>query len=712
MTSPHDIVVAPPGAGVPVRSADPEPTATPFSMVLLSRWRFLLLASMTIAIASVALIRIYVVPKFEVSALVHVAPVVRPILFSDAESDISRHYHSYLATEAHAIVSPAVIVETLNTSQIRSLPMITRTSNPAQFLSSRLSAKPMHGEQFLRVSMIGHHAEEMALIVNSLLEAYLRQRKDKQRAWDELILSSLRAEQVALETRLKAKDLEMRQLGSQNGGAVLDDSGSALQNWIVELRQKLIQMRQDGAIAFARHDALNANENPANLQDFAAKGFLTYVESDAEWHDTSERLRMMQAAALEDERLGRGPMHPDVQGRSDRIAMYKTALDLRTSELGTAFKKKLRREFTSAQLEATVSEKVLTDAVEELMVQQSDVMRQAFAMESVRHERERLENSLTQVRQKTWNVQVEQHRSARITIDSPAVAPAEPNIDKRMKYSMAACAMSLFLGAGFVLVRHRLDTSVVKPTEVTNDLGLQYLGCIQYIQSSNGTTVANDHRLQEPIRSISTALLSSSHSGSSRIRLVTSPTAGSGKSSLALGLARSLASTGRRVLLVDADITGRGVTQALDMPAHRGLSEFLRGTAGAAESVQSGHAENLDVMPAGEPTGQFGAHLANLRAQANLRTLFQDYDEVILDSPPVLVGSHAVVLATLADEIVLVIRAGKTTREEARASCRTLSTIGEKPVRVILNAVERRHAPYAYYGYANANAHGPAAQGA
>ena len=118
--------------------------------------------------------------------------------------------------------------------------MITLASNPAQLLSARLSAKPVPGEQFLRVSMIGDNAAVMSLIVNTLLEAYLRQREDKQRAWDEQILSSLRAEQVALETRLKAKDLELRQLAHQDGIGSLDDSGSALQDWIVELRQSAL----------------------------------------------------------------------------------------------------------------------------------------------------------------------------------------------------------------------------------------------------------------------------------------------------------------------------------------------------------------------------------------------------------------------------------------------------------------------------------------
>jgi capsular exopolysaccharide synthesis family protein len=430
------------------------------------------------------------------------------------------------------------------------------------------------------------------------------------------------------------------------------------------------------------------------------------VQDDPEWQDSREQLRSLESAALDDERLGRGPEHPDVRGRSERKEMYQAALALREAELRDLYKLALRHSLEAERLDADITAKVLQETLNEFMNQRRQVSHRAFLLEDVRHERERLEHALTQVRQKVWNVEVEQNRMARVTVDSMAHAPETPNIDKRLKYTAAACLLSLFLGAGAALMRHRLDTSVHDPVEVTKQLGMFVLGSVQHVPETNGISLVHDDRVLEPMRGISTALLSSPRIGHTRSRLITSPTAGSGKSSLALSLAQSLAATGRQVLLVDADNRGQGVTRALGMTGHPGLRELLEGTHRPEDVLHTGDAENLKIVPAGKRACQFGEILGRERAQGNLRSLYEAYDEVVFDSPPVLASSDAVVLATLVNEVILVLRAGRSTREEARAAREHLTTVRAKLVGVILNAVDPKRSRYSYYGYAYADNYG------
>ena len=212
--------------------------------------------------------------------------------------------------------------------------------------------------------------------------------------------------------------------------------------------------------------------------------------------------------------------------------------------------------------------------------------------------------------------------------------------------------------------------------------------------------MAGDVRMLNPIRGISAALLASGSNGRPHSRLITSPTARSGKSSMALNLAKSLASTGREVLLVDADNTGQGVTRALELLGHPGLKELLEGVCQSDQAIYRNDVEDLQVLPAGKRVEHFGDLLVRQRAQEVVKSLFSTYDDVIVDSPPVLASSNAVVLATLVDEVILVLRAGKSTREEAQAACHVLSSVGNKLVGVILNAVEQKRSAYAYYyGY-------------
>ncbi len=703
MTETNDIVVAQSARAAELAGYDQEVVPGSLAFALHRRWRMMLFVTLIMGTLSGLAIWFLVHPKYGVSALVHVAPVVRPILFSDAETDISRQYRAYVATEAQAMASPTVIVATLNTPEVRSLPSVRRASNPEKDLAASLKVEHVSGTHTLQVSMVGENADDMAVIVNSLLKTYLRQRRDKKREWDEKILSSLRREQTALETRLETKSVELRQLGVENGLGTAEGSETAIDAWVAELQQRLTDARQKRALAAAKLEALDAGDGADALSELTPDGFAGYLQNNSEWQDTRGQLRSLESAALDDERLGRGPEHPEVRGRSERIAMFRAALAMRESELRDLYEASMRRRLEVERLDADITAKVFREALDELAQQRVKIAGQVFVLEDVRHERERLEHELAQVRQKVWNVDVEQNRMARVTIDSPALAPKTPNIDKRLKYTAAACLMSLFLGAGAALVRHRLDTSVRDPTEVTKQLGMSLLGTVQYVRSTNGLGVVWDDRMREPVRGISTALLALPRSGHSRSRLITSPTARSGKSSLALNLARSLASTGRHVMLVDADNRGQGVTRALEMAGRPGLKELLEGTRGPEEAVHPSDAENLQIIPAGQRDEQFGEILGRQRAQDSVRSLFEAYDEVIVDSPPVLSGSDAVVLATLVDEVILVLRAGESTREEAQAARQYLATIGDKLVGVILNAVNPKSSPYSYYGYAYAD---------
>ena len=221
------------------------------------------------------------------------------------------------------------------------------------------------------------------------------------------------------------------------------------------------------------------------------------------------------------------------------------------------------------------------------------------------------------------------------------------------------------MGVGAALLRGHMDDKFRSPIEVTQLLGVRVLGSIQDIPEGIAFNGETDARLSEPIRGISTSLLAQTPNERPHARLITSPTAASGKSSLAVNLARSLATTGRRVLLIDADNHGQGLSRRLGMQDRPGLSELLEDRATIEETLEGRDLPNLKILPAGERCEHFGDILSERRTQARLRSLFDGYDEIIVDSPPILAKSDGVVLATLVDEVILVLRAGTSTTAEA-----------------------------------------------
>ena len=715
MTDTRDIMVAPPPQRVDVLSVATdrpsmdaggggggEPT-TPISTVLRRRWATMLIVTLLTAGGACGAILHFVRPQYQVEAVVQIAPVVRHILFQDAESDISRQYDVYVNTESLAMVSPPVVLGALSQSDVRSLPLLVSLPDAVVFLQNHIKVERVSGTQLLRVRMMGEEPKQLASIVNAVVRSYMKWNEENKHSWDDKILRSLRKEEADLNAKLTTKNGELRALATEDGLSMASNNDQAIDRWINELQGLLTKAVRDRAILTSRLGALNQSDADGPIDP---RGFEEYTLKDQTLVEFRSKLKQLELSALEDARMGRGPDHPDVAGREVQMQGVKAAMETREHELREQYKTIVRHRLEGELLDAQADVKVFQEELDRLTKARGEISKGMFVLEDVRHERERLEAALIKVRETIWKTEVEQNRMARVTLDSPAEAPAEPNVDKRLKFIVAACLMSLFLGAGAALVKDRLDRSVRDPLEVGTRLGMPLLGSVQRVPGGNGLAMLHDKRVLEPLRGIAAALLSTSDQREHHRWLMTSPTARSGKTSMAINLARCLASTGRRVLLVDADNVGQGVTRSFELTGRPGLNELLSGATTEDGAIVDGGMEFLKVLPAGKREAVFGDRVTQRGTQAILRALFEGYDSVIVDSPPVLMSSHAVVLATLVDDVVLVLRAGKSKREEAISARRQLATVGGKLVGVILNAVESRHAPYSYYGYSDPEENG------
>ncbi|MFQ5591525.1 MAG: polysaccharide biosynthesis tyrosine autokinase [Phycisphaerae bacterium] len=648
----------------------------------------------------------FVHPQYQVRATIHVAPVVRPILFQDYDTDISRQYRQFLATISLNMVGPEVMAETLASPEVRALPIVRAAHDAYSELVNAIEVKQIEGTELLSVSMTGDGPQDMAILVNTLLENYLRRREEQRREWDDKIVGSLQREATELQTKLKSRQEQMRQAATQYGLTLGgDEPGSVLTTLLAELQQLLTQAKTDHARAAAELAAMQAEGGVEGAISTDPAAFEAYLAQDPLLQTLRSERRSLELASLTDRRAGRGRDHPEVRSRPALINDLQNRIKERTQELREVYAASIVRQRQFQLLDAkTTAEFLDAEAAkvqQRLINERAAVGGQKFVLEDLAHERAQLEADLTRVRQKVWNIELERNRTARISIASRAHAPEKPNIDKRPKYSAAAIMLSLLMGAGVAVLRHNSDTRFRDPLDVTARLGVRVLGSIQHIPERAALENCNDARIVEPIRGISTTLLASADVKSCNTRLITSPTAQNGKSSMALNLARSLASTGRRVLLVDADNSGRGTTVRLGWGKRSGLRELLEGHCLPDDVICAADPGTLHILPAGQFSSEFGALLAARQSQDTLRSLFAGYDEVVLDSGPVLASSNTIMLATLVDEIILVLRAGHSRTGEARAAQQQLAGVGGRVVGVILNGVDERKASYSYgYSYA------------
>jgi capsular exopolysaccharide synthesis family protein len=212
------------------------------------------------------------------------------------------------------------------------------------------------------------------------------------------------------------------------------------------------------------------------------------------------------------------------------------------------------------------------------------------------------------------------------------------------------------------------------------------------------TTARPQSQMAESYRALRTSLLLSSLGAPPKVILITSALPEEGKTTTSLNTAAVLAQKGVRVLLIDADLRRPSIHKTLGMGPHSGLSNVLTGSADLQQTiVRSPVLPNLFILPAGSPPPNPAELLASVQMKDVLTQLREQYDHVVIDTPPTLSVTDAVVLATRVDSVILVIRSGRTTKTALRRARDVLAQVNARVTGVVLNAVDLSSPDYYYY---------------
>jgi polysaccharide biosynthesis transport protein len=307
-------------------------------------------------------------------------------------------------------------------------------------------------------------------------------------------------------------------------------------------------------------------------------------------------------------------------------------------------------------------------------------------------------------------------RANNVQVMERADVPKFPVFPNPRRDWITAILAGLTVALGLAFGIEYLDDTVKTPEDITRRLKLSLLGLVPAIRGDRVAILTGSvpHDFGEAFRSLRTSLVFTSGGDHTRLIAVTSSQPLEGKTTTAANLALALALSGSRVLLIDADMRRPGLHKTIGLDNNTGLSHLLVGQARVRDAVQRTPEANLVVLTAGRTPPNPSELLASERMNqflANLAT--GPFDWVIIDTPPVLAVTDAVILAPRVTSIVFVIGSEMTRRVHAERALETLRASRPRSIAAVLNRVDFDRNKYyysRYYGYQYKSYYGDSSQ--
>lgn len=675
-------------AGAPISAA----------VILRSKW-LVLGISLALSVVTVPLVFLTVKPTFKATASVHVAPVVSRIIFETEENTRTGNslYGSFVETQMAIIASPTVLQRVLEKKAVQRtawysepgpLSLTDRLKSwigrpgpdPLERLTKELIvSRPGRGE-LIRVSMVAHDARTAALIVNSTVEVYEDYYKNDVARVELWLLSELKEKKAELETKISGLEKRRVSLPSFLGPSEIEELAR-----LESLRGDLEVARDLTAWEVGR--LTETNRADAESEDVAPQAPEQRYATDAAWRSlnaasSSAQFELKQAANT------LGESHPDVRKleaaltfADRRLREREQEID-RESELGIAdFTGSERPAASAALLRRQEKELELLDV--RIKEQRDRAISAADIIDMdglIARSRRLLERILDRKEAR----EMEASAPGRVSVQSRATVPSRPDRDRRLLYMIMSICVSVMAGLGAAVVKGNVNPKIFEVGEVQRLVQAPFLGQLPRLPHAPDCTKPLPRLLVEGLRMVRTALLRRLDSSKDRVVLVTSSNGSAGKTTVAIGLANSLAQLGKKTLLVEADLRKPTFRNVLDLKDSPGLEGILTRRNGDATAILKGVAPNLDVLPARDGKLQNGDRGADFDPELLANGLFgsclkrwkRSYKYIVLDSPPVLPVADARILAAQADGTIMVLRASHCRRAGLVQAYADLSAAG------------------------------------
>ncbi len=621
-------------------------------------------------------------------------------------------YDKFLNTQVNLITGGAVLSRVLEDPEVQGLACIRRQADPLAFLRSHVEAKVRQNSELVTITCTLPDRDEAKLIVEKSLAVYmsyalgeeadaggerlrvlLRERDDRQAELDTLLARSSELQRelgvpMASAEQLGVKDTETYReiLARAEEDAARAQTRIATAEEEVKRLAKIKEEQATGSssaiFAFGIEDEVAEDPRVTTLRQDLVQAEASFARASQRYADGSPQLEVER----EDLSSLRGKVSQTE--RAVREDVVSSMLARSTEALAAAREQAAdaaRRQETFEQL------------VEKQHKRAMDASRTLAELDELKLRTEETRNVLRTLREQATSIGVESNAPARVKVASPTTVPLAPEAGRRLQLILLTLLSSAAAALGVGFLRELTDQQVRSAKDVVDVTNKPVLAAIPHTSVADAkepevlATLAADHpesAAANEFRNILSRLAFANDDAIAEINscLVTSPTQGDGKTTVACNLAIALAAANRNVLLVDISPAGH-VERHFGLEPARGLTEVLSGGYAFRDVVRPTVYRGLCVLGPGFNVEQLAPKLASRELTQLLEEAEQLFDHVIIDAPPSLLLSDAKLLAPVVDGVLLVVGAGVSTLGMVRRCVAELERLDSHILGVVINAI-------------------------
>jgi capsular exopolysaccharide synthesis family protein len=574
-------------------------------------------------------------------------------------------------------------------------------------VSGGLTVAPVRDTQLINISFRHHDPEIAAKVANSVAEVFIKEDLN-QRVGSKATASDYLQKRIAeLQTQIRSGEERLLNYGKTHEILSLDEGQNTVVKRLEALNDDLLKAEAERRDLEVQREALQK----AGVADDILK--LPIAQQDQGAQELSRQLSTLRQRLAELQQKYTDEW-PEVKAVKENIAQLEAELD--------KVKKRLLATYEAQYQTAVHKEQVLRTEFEkqrgETMQQNEDAIQYKIIQQEVETNKKLLDTILQRSKEVDISAASE---SSPIVLKNRANTPNGPSGPDRNRWILTAFALALFAGVGISFGREYLDQTIRSIEDIDRVVRLPSLGVIpalaagkkkpqsrRALAAGNGNGDRGDHELitaleakssaAEAYRQLRTSVLLSSAGHPSKLLLVTSSQPREGKTTTAVNTAISLAQTGASTLIVDCDMRKPRVHQLLNASNHMGVSLYLSGqNEDLSVLIQPHQIPNLSVLPCGPIPPNPAELLGSEQMRRLLGELTEQFDHVVIDTPPVVSFADPVILSTMVDGVILVVRGGFSSRGIVLRSRQILTDVGAKIYGVVLNDADMKASDSYYY---------------